>query len=363
MTDRVCVVMPTYNERDNLEPTLTGVFVQNPGVDVLIVDDASPDGTGTLADVISKATNMAPQLSVRVKPGAQPSDVGFERDGKNAKVLYDAHVSTPDLKIANRINGCTMDSRVFVLHRKGKLGLGSAYVDGFTWALDHGYTLICEMDMDGSHRPDDLKRMLDRIEGNANIDLVVGSRRVPGGTTENWPWYRDLISRVGSQYARLMLGLKVRDMTSGFRVYRAGILRKVNLHPACGRRWRHRGGDADRVPRTRARRIEDGRVDRARGDEQGDALGVRAHASPAARPRRDPPRDHRRETPDRGRPRRCARRRARGRGRGGRRLIARVRVWSRAVEIVRVTGVWMCDYVQFCRKTRRSTQTELVFGR
>ena len=101
---------------------------------------------------------------------------------------------------------------------------------GFTWALDHGYTLICEMDMDGSHRPDDLKRMLDRIEGNANIDLVVGSRRVPGGTTENWPWYRDLISRVGSQYARLMLGLKVRDMTSGFRVYRAGILRKVNLH-------------------------------------------------------------------------------------------------------------------------------------
>ena len=230
MTDRVCVVMPTYNERDNLEPTLTGVFVQNPGVDVLIVDDSSPDGTGTLADVISKATNMAPQLSVRVKPGAQPSDVGFERDGKNAKVLYDAHVSTPDLKIANRINGCTMDSRVFVLHRKGKLGLGSAYVDGFTWALDHGYTLICEMDMDGSHRPDDLKRMLDRIEGNANIDLVVGSRRVPGGTTENWPWYRDLISRVGSQYARLMLGLKVRDMTSGFRVYRAGILRKVNLH-------------------------------------------------------------------------------------------------------------------------------------
>lgn len=230
MTDRVCVVMPTYNERDNLEPTLTGVFVQNPGVDVLIVDDASPDGTGTLADVISKATNMAPQLSVRVKPGAQSSDVGFERDGKNAKVLSDARVSTPDLKIANRINGCTMDSRVFVLHRKGKLGLGSAYVDGFTWALDHGYTLICEMDMDGSHRPDDLKRMLDRIERNANIDLVVGSRRVPGGTTENWPWYRDLISRVGSQYARLMLGLKVRDMTSGFRVYRAGILRKVNLH-------------------------------------------------------------------------------------------------------------------------------------
>lgn len=230
MTDRVCVVMPTYNERDNLEPTLTGVFVQNPGVDVLIVDDASPDGTGTLADVISKATNMAPQLSVHVARGAQSKDTGFERAGTDAKVLSDAHVSTPDLKIANRINGCTMDSRVFVLHRKGKLGLGSAYVDGFTWALDHGYTLICEMDMDGSHRPDDLKRMLDRIEGNANIDLVVGSRRVPGGTTENWPWYRDLISRVGSQYARLMLGLKVRDMTSGFRVYRAGILRKVNLH-------------------------------------------------------------------------------------------------------------------------------------
>lgn len=228
MTGRVCVVMPTYNERANLEPTLTGVFEKNPAVDVLIVDDNSPDGTGRLADVIAKATHMTPGLTVEKKKNDIASDVSFYKDD-DAALLSDANVSTADLKVANRINATTNGSKLHVLHRAGKLGLGSAYIDGFKWALARGYDIICEMDMDGSHRPDDLHRILHRIHDDEHVDLVLGSRRVPGGTTENWPWYRDVISRAGSSYARFMLGLKVRDMTSGFRAYRARILRRIDL--------------------------------------------------------------------------------------------------------------------------------------
>ena len=172
----VCVVMPTYNERENLRTTLDGVFAYNPGVDVLVVDDGSPDGTGELAD------RMA------------------------------------------RDNG-----HIHVVHRKGKGGLGPAYLAGFTWALDRGYDVVCEMDMDGSHRPQDLARMLRVIRCDRGVDLVIGSRRVPGGRTEGWPWYRDLISRCGSWYARLMLGIGVHDMTAGFRAYRADMLRSLDL--------------------------------------------------------------------------------------------------------------------------------------
>ena len=229
MTGRVCVVMPTYNERANLEPTLSGVFERNPDVDVLIVDDNSPDGTGRLADVIAKATHMTPGLSVEVKSNDIAHDVAFCKDDDDAALLSDANVSTADLKIANRVNATTTGSRLHVLHRAGKLGLGSAYVDGFNWALARGYDVICEMDMDGSHRPDDLRRILQRIRDDERVDLVLGSRRVPGGATQNWPWYRDVISRAGSSYARFMLGLKVRDMTSGFRAYRARILRRIDL--------------------------------------------------------------------------------------------------------------------------------------
>lgn len=229
MSERICVVMPTYNERDNLEPTLSGVFERNPGVDVLIVDDGSPDGTGELAEVISHATRMDPGLHVHKSVADDTTEVSFSKDAHGSALLNDAHVSTADLTIANRINRVTSGSRLFVMHRAGKQGLGSAYVQGFQWALDHGYTIICEMDMDGSHRPEDLHRILQTIQHYANVDVVLGSRRVPGGTTENWPWYRDMISRAGSSYARMMLGLRVRDMTSGFRAYRAEILRKIPL--------------------------------------------------------------------------------------------------------------------------------------
>lgn len=173
---RVCVVMPTYNERENLRTTLDGVFAYNPDIDVLVVDDGSPDGTGELAE------HMA---------------------GEN--------------------------SRLHVMHREGKGGLGPAYLAGFAWALDRGYDVVCEMDMDGSHRPQDLARMLKVMRFDRGVDLVIGSRRVPGGRTEGWPWYRDLISRGGSWYARTMLGLGVRDMTAGFRAYRADLLRRMDL--------------------------------------------------------------------------------------------------------------------------------------
>ena len=226
---RVCVVMPTYNERDNLEPTLSEIFLRNPNIDVLIVDDNSPDGTGTLADVISRVTLLSQDLSVEANGNADIYDVSFAADDSDSSLYSDQHVSTADLKIADRLNDCSIDSHVYTLHRERKLGLGTAYIQGFEWALAHHYDIVCEMDMDGSHRAQDLRALIDMLEANPRFDLVLGSRRVPGGTTRDWPWYRDMISRAGSQYARFMLGLKVRDMTSGFRAYRASILRKVDL--------------------------------------------------------------------------------------------------------------------------------------
>lgn len=168
--------MPTYNERQNLEPTIGGIMENCTGVDVLIVDDSSPDGTGELAE---------------------------EMAAKNP--------------------------RLFVIHRKTKNGLGPAYLAGFQWALLHQYDVVCEMDMDGSHRPQDLPRLLEVIDDRPEVDLVIGSRRVPGGSTENWPAYRDFISRGGSWYSRLCLGLDVHDMTAGFRAYRASILQRLHL--------------------------------------------------------------------------------------------------------------------------------------
>ena len=175
-TDTACVVMPTFNERENINGTVRDVLACNPSVEVLVVDDASPDGTGELADALAARTG-----------------------------------------------------RVHVLHRSAKMGLGPAYIAGFSYALQHGYGLVCEMDMDGSHRAQDLARMIATITGDRGIDLVVGSRRITGGATPNWPWYRDMISRAGSWYARAMLGLHVRDMTAGFRVYRASMLQSLDL--------------------------------------------------------------------------------------------------------------------------------------
>jgi len=169
----VAVIVPTYNERENLETTAARVRAAVPEADLLIVDDNSPDGTGELAD-----------------------------------------------KLADE------DASVHVMHRPGKSGLGTAYIAGFRWALEHGYDAVVEMDADGSHQPEDLPRLLAGLDG---ADLVLGSRWVPGGKMVNWPAYRKFISWGGNTYARLMLGISVRDATGGFRAYRAGTLRKIAL--------------------------------------------------------------------------------------------------------------------------------------
>ncbi len=173
-TGRVVIVMPTYNERQNLEIIAGRIREAVPDADVLVVDDNSPDGTGDLADKLAEA-----------------------------------------------------DARVQVLHRSEKAGLGRAYVAGFTWALDRGYDLIVEMDADGSHRPEDLPRLL---ATSAGADAVIGSRYVPGGTVVNWPKSREFLSRGANLYNRILLGVRVKDATGGFRVYRAATLREIDLN-------------------------------------------------------------------------------------------------------------------------------------
>ncbi|CAN7443932.1 polyprenol monophosphomannose synthase [Knoellia sp. LjRoot47] len=172
--DRVVVLIPTYNERENL-PTIVG-RVRNavPEVDVCVLDDNSPDGTGDVADELADA-----------------------------------------------------DDQVHVLHRAGKEGLGAAYLHGFAWALEHGYDAVVEMDADGSHRPEDLRRLLDAAQ---DADLVIGSRWVPGGTVVNWPTHRKVLSVGGNIYTRVLLGMDVHDATAGYRVYRAEALRELDLH-------------------------------------------------------------------------------------------------------------------------------------
>ena len=170
---QVAVIIPTYNERDNLEPIVGRVRAAVPAAHVLVVDDRSPDGTGEIADKLAAA-----------------------------------------------------DSHVHVLHRPGKSGLGTAYIAGFTWGLENGYGVLVEQDADGSHDPADLPEMLAALGG---ADLVIGSRYVPGGTVVNWPKTREALSRGANIYVRLMLGIGVHDATAGFRAYRADTLRAIGL--------------------------------------------------------------------------------------------------------------------------------------
>src|SRR5215469_1948919 len=174
VTGRVLIVMPTYNERQNLEIMAGRVRETVPDADLLVVDDNSPDGTGDLADKLSET-----------------------------------------------------DRHVRVMHRTEKAGLGKAYVAGFNWALEHGYDVIVEMDADGSHRPEDLPKLLDAL---GSADAVIGSSYVPGGTVVNWPKSREFLSRGANIYNRLMLGISIKDATGGFRSYRAATLRKIDLN-------------------------------------------------------------------------------------------------------------------------------------
>jgi dolichol-phosphate mannosyltransferase len=167
------VCLPTYDERENLAPMIDAILAAVPQVDVLVIDDNSPDGTGRLADEIA-----------------------------------------------------TREPRVKVLHRAGKEGLGRAYLAGFAWALARDYGLVLEMDCDFSHDPRYLPDMLAAAE---EADLVLGSRYVKGGGTVNWGLVRKLISRGGSLYARTILGLRVRDLTGGFKCFRREVLEGIGL--------------------------------------------------------------------------------------------------------------------------------------
>lgn len=170
---RVLVVIPTYNEAENVRLITDRVRRAVPAVDVLIADDNSPDGTGAIADELAAA-----------------------------------------------------DGQIHVLHRPAKQGLGAAYVAGFVWARDRGYEAVVEMDADGSHAPEQLPRLLDALR---DADAVLGSRWVPGGTVVDWPAHRHLISRTGNLYTRLALGMPLRDATGGYRAYRATLLEKIDL--------------------------------------------------------------------------------------------------------------------------------------
>ena len=170
---RVAVLIPTYDERDTLPTAVEGVRHYAPEADIVVIDDASPDGTGEVADALAAA-----------------------------------------------------DPRVHVIHRAGKEGLGAAYLEGFAWAMDRGYDALVEMDADGSHRPQDLPALLDAA---ADADVVVGSRWVRGGRVVNWPVHRKALSVGGNVYVKLLLGMPVNDATAGFRVYRTDALRTMGL--------------------------------------------------------------------------------------------------------------------------------------
>ena len=171
--NRALVCLPTYDESDNLEPITRAILAATPEVDVLVIDDSSPDGTGELADRLAAA-----------------------------------------------------EPRMHVLHRAAKQGLGKAYLAGFAWARERGYPLVLEMDADFSHNPKYLPRMLELAQES---DLVLGSRNVKGGGTVNWGLGRKMLSRGGSLYARTILGLRVRDLTGGFKCFRREVLEAIDL--------------------------------------------------------------------------------------------------------------------------------------
>lgn len=171
---RVLVVTPTYNERDNLERFVEALFAHLPEAHLLVVDDASPDGTGRIAD-----------------------------------------------RLAGR------DERVRVLHRSGKLGIGSAYIEGFRGGLADGYDVLVQMDTDLSHDPRYLPTFLRRLEEGA--DVVLGSRNIPGGGVEGWGPGRHLLSKGGSLYSRTILGLPIRDLTSGYKAWSRRALEQIDL--------------------------------------------------------------------------------------------------------------------------------------
>ncbi|MEV2200848.1 polyprenol monophosphomannose synthase [Streptomyces fradiae] len=173
-SEAVLVIIPTYNEADNVAAIVSRVRASVPRAHVLVADDNSPDGTGKIADELADS-----------------------------------------------------DDRVHVLHRAGKEGLGAAYLAGFAWGIERGYDVLVEMDADGSHQPEELPRLLDALDGGA--DLVLGSRWVPGGKVVNWPRSREFLSRGGSLYSRTLLGVPIKDVTGGYRAFRRRTLEGLGM--------------------------------------------------------------------------------------------------------------------------------------
>jgi dolichol-phosphate mannosyltransferase len=171
---RILVIVPTYNERESLPLIIRRIRAAVPEAFILVADDNSPDGTGAIADSLAE---------------------------------HDDHVQ--------------------VMHRHGKEGLGAAYIAGFTWGLQNNYDVLIEMDADGSHQPEQLPRILEALR---DADLVLGSRWIPGGGTENWSKGREVLSRGGNAYTRAMLGVPLHDATGGYRAFRADTLRGIDLH-------------------------------------------------------------------------------------------------------------------------------------
>ena len=174
-TQRTLVIIPTFNERENLPLILQRLQQACPDVHVLVIDDNSPDGTGQLADELALAA--------------------------------------PD--------------KLHVMHRTSKDGLGAAYLAGFAWGLSRHYTTLVEMDADGSHAPEQLHLLLDAVDAGA--DVAIGSRYVDGGNVQNWPWRRWALSWTANTYARLALGIGIHDITAGYRAYRRDVLEKIDL--------------------------------------------------------------------------------------------------------------------------------------
>jgi dolichol-phosphate mannosyltransferase len=172
----ILVIVPTYNESENIERILTRLFTTLPDAHALVVDDGSPDGTGKIADTLAAD-----------------------------------------------------DDRVHVLHRTAKAGLGAAYVAGFDWGLARDYDVLVEMDADGSHAPEQLPRLLAALD---SADMVLGSRWVPGGAIVNWPRRREALSKGGNLYVRMALGVDLRDATGGYRAYRREVLERIEYTAA-----------------------------------------------------------------------------------------------------------------------------------
>ncbi len=180
--ERVLVIIPTFNERENLPRIVSRVRAAVPDASVLVVDDSSPDGTGELADELAAA-----------------------------------------------------DEAISVMHRTAKDGLGAAYIAGFGWGLQRKFDVLVEMDADGSHAPEQLPRILAALGRPDHPDLAIGSRYVPGGSVVNWPKRREALSRGANFYSRVALGVPVHDVTAGYRAYRAEVLRTLPLDQVSSR--------------------------------------------------------------------------------------------------------------------------------